>query len=134
MDLEENVLALMLNAADPTVTQYKNAGSITKTLFKSKSSMIYNPGKLINNLNFLYSFAVGHLAWNMFFLVLESMLIGALMWYIERGRPGSDFPLHWARGLQHGWYWAVMTFTTVGYGDDVPKSMYGRIIAVIWYA
>ena len=140
-------------------------------LFYSKSAMVYNPQKLINNLNFLYTFAVDHLvrrpqnswgkiiggfwqragvwgldpscpglglshharrtragrngdvlsfrlclcimlcprpwpkrryiltsgssflpkqAWNFLFLVLESMLIGGLMWY-ARTWPGVDF-------------------------------------------
>ena len=31
VDLEENVLALLLNAADPIVSRYSDAGYITKT-------------------------------------------------------------------------------------------------------
>lgn len=130
--LEENVLGLMLNNADITVENLLQTGHTVKKLFGAKVQVIYNPNELVNNIYFLYDFAVEHLAYNVAFLFIESFVVGVLIWIIERGRPGSDFPYEWSRGVQKGWYWAIITFTTVGYGDNVPKSMYGRIVAVIW--
>ena len=52
------------------------------------------------------------------------MTIGAglLMTVIDH----SNFPT-----LQSGLWWAVQTVTTVGYGDDVPTSRPGQLVAAL---
>lgn len=61
------------------------------------------------------------------------ILIGIAMWIVEqRDRstaPGSESAVV---SLRDGLYWAVVTMTTVGYGDKTPKTMPGRVVAIVW--
>ena len=61
------------------------------------------------------------------------LLTGVLMWRFER-RPKIPAPDTGSSvtSLFDGIYWAVVTMTTVGYGDKTPKTGVGRSIAVLW--
>jgi voltage-gated potassium channel len=47
---------------------------------------------------------------------------GLLMTLVD----GENFP-----SIGSGLWWAVQTVTTVGYGDDVPANLTGRLVAVL---
>jgi polar amino acid transport system substrate-binding protein len=82
-----------------------------------------------------YGEAAGELGTLILAIVTLLTVIGVLMWWFERphlnkaGRPESESTVtSWHDGL----YWAVVTMTTVGYGDKTPKSHLGRTLAVVW--
>ncbi len=52
-------------------------------------------------------------------------IAGVFYFLTEKLRQGS-------RGLFDSVYWALTTMVTVGYGDEAPKSIPGRIFAMIW--
>jgi polar amino acid transport system substrate-binding protein len=54
------------------------------------------------------------------------------MWFIERRHPSAQSSESSVVTLRDGLYWAVVTMTTVGYGDKTPKSTPGRLIATFW--
>jgi voltage-gated potassium channel len=51
---------------------------------------------------------------------------GTAVWHLEGDRPGSTFR-SWGDGI----WWALTTMTTVGYGDHVPETTPGRVVAAL---
>lgn len=56
------------------------------------------------------------------FIAIVMVVAGALMYGIEGGENGFD-------SLGASVYWAVVTVTTVGYGDLTPHTAAGRVVA-----
>lgn len=60
----------------------------------------------------------------MVFIVILVVIVGALMYVIEGGENGFvDIPT--------SIYWAVVTITTVGYGDISPITPMGKFLSVV---
>jgi ABC-type amino acid transport substrate-binding protein len=65
-------------------------------------------------------------------LILMSLIAGAIVWLFERRQNPEMFGGGAPRGIGHGIWWAIVTLTTVGYGDKAPKTLGGRLVALIW--
>jgi voltage-gated potassium channel len=61
-----------------------------------------------------------------FLLAVLSIVIitGALMYLIEG-------PVNGFTSIPRGVYWAIVTMTTVGYGDIAPQTFFGQVLAAI---
>ena len=64
-----------------------------------------------------------------FFFVL--LIAAHVIWVLER-RHNPQFPKRYLQGLWHSIWWAVVTVTTVGYGDKTPKGTIGRLFGLVW--
>ena len=60
------------------------------------------------------------------FVVILDISIGTLMYMIEGDIPGSEFS-----NIPQSIYWAIVTMTTVGYGDITPITTLGRFFSAI---
>ena len=60
-----------------------------------------------------------------FFLVLFIVIFASLIYYAERlqKNPDNDFT-----SIPIGLWWSIVTMTTVGYGDMVPKTYAGMMV------
>lgn len=65
-------------------------------------------------------------------LLLVWLIAGLLVWLFEKKHNKAVFGERLYSGLGQGVWWAAVTMTTVGYGDKAPKSLGGRIVAIIW--
>ncbi|KAI4456411.1 voltage-gated potassium channel [Holotrichia oblita] len=63
-----------------------------------------------------------------FFLVLGIVIFASLVYYAERIQinPHNDF-----KSIPLGLWWALVTMTTVGYGDMVPKTYIGMFVGAL---
>jgi polar amino acid transport system substrate-binding protein len=64
--------------------------------------------------------------WLLLFLVVCAHII----WLTERGRTDT-FDDNWLRGVAQAMWWTIVTMTTVGYGDFVPRNPLSRLLGIL---
>jgi ABC-type amino acid transport substrate-binding protein len=65
-------------------------------------------------------------------ILVMLVVTGTLVYFFERKHNAEQFGNGVFNGVANGIWWAAVTMTTVGYGDRVPKTVGGRIMALIW--
>lgn len=61
-----------------------------------------------------------------FFVLILVTSIGTIMYMVEGSQPGTQFD-----NIPNSIYWAIVTLTTVGYGDITPVTPVGRFLSAI---
>lgn len=62
------------------------------------------------------------LAMFVFLLSINSLIFGSVVYYFEQGADNSEF-----KSILHAIWWAIVTLTTVGYGDVTPKTVFAKL-------
>lgn len=60
----------------------------------------------------------------MFTVLTLAVILGSIMYLVERGQNGFN-------SIPQSVYWAIVTITTVGYGDISPATPVGRLLASV---
>jgi len=82
--------------------------------------------------------SVDALALLIFFLSITVILFSSIIYYAERGEWSTEQQQWLARdgspsqftSIPAAFWWCIVTLTTVGYGDVVPQSLPGKLIAI----
>ena len=61
----------------------------------------------------------------MIFVFIVVLIFSVVIYYAE------FFVDDTFRSIPHGYWWAIITLTTVGYGDMFPKSVYGYVVGAM---
>lgn len=65
-------------------------------------------------------------------LALVLCAVGLAIWLLERRHNPDQFGGPPASGVFSGMWWAMVTMTTVGYGDLAPRTWAGRLLGGVW--
>jgi ABC-type amino acid transport substrate-binding protein len=87
-----------------------------------------NHRPIIQTIRHIFSWEV--LRWLVMVLIIVSVF-AFFLWLAERKSNSLQFHPS-AKGVLDGIWWAFVTMTTVGYGDKIPKTNVGKILAIAW--
>jgi len=61
-----------------------------------------------------------------FFLLVGTVIYSAFVYHAESGEPRAQIT-----SIPAGFWWAIITLTTVGYGDVTPIGIWGRLVGTL---
>lgn len=136
--LDSLLRAIELGEADlslnPITINSKRIGDMDFTVpfyLAHSGVMTRNESALTKFVSMIGSFVSLNFVRALFGLGVVIAIFGVLVWFFERKGNEEEFG-GGVKGLWNGFWWSAVTMTTVGYGDKSPKTMGGRLVALVW--
>ena len=106
-------------------------GDFTQPYFIGKEGILLplKPTSLLNRFQVFLGWAVLS---SVLVLITVLLVVGSLIWLAERRSNSEQFPAQPLPGIASGMWFALVTLTTVGYGDKAPITRLGRGLTAIW--
>ena len=103
----------------------------TQPYYLGKSGVLLpmRPPSILSRIQVFFGWAVIS---SVLVLISVLLVVGSLIWLAERNRNSEQFPRDWLPGISSGMWFALVTLTTVGYGDKAPITRTGRGITGAW--
>ncbi|CAG8571460.1 1660_t:CDS:2 [Ambispora gerdemannii] len=111
-------------------------------LFRILKVFHFVRNSVVFNITFqVFKRSVSQIAMVLMWVFIIILMSSAIMYYLERGEFHNDDHT-WYRtrmdgtierspfqSIVHSFWWAIVTITTVGYGDDIPISGWGKLLS-----
>ena len=130
--VDEGVIDVLVGPISITSRRLAIAGiDFTQPYFLSKEGILLplKAPSLFSRLGVFFGWAVIS---SMLVLITVLLVVGSLIWLAERRTNSEQFPRGWLPGISSGMWFALVTLTTVGYGDKAPITRTGRSITGAW--
>ena len=126
-----DIIATMSFYLDFLLTKLKQESDILEFFSIIRIMRLYKLTRHSSGLKILihtFKASAKELSLLIFFLILGIVVFAALIFYAERIQynPENDF-----ESIPVGLWWAIVTMTTVGYGDMVPKTYVGMFVGAL---
>ncbi|MEA5508430.1 transporter substrate-binding domain-containing protein [Crocosphaera sp. UHCC 0190] len=123
-------LDVLIGPISITAARFKRV-TFTQPYFKAQIGLLVSgeSPSVWNRIKPLFQVAVISSVGGLFVILF---IVGNLIWIAESRRNEEQFPKSYFRGVGNGIWFALVTLTTVGYGDKAPVTKTGKAVTSIW--